>query len=242
MISKAQIKLITSLHQKKYRTKTGLFLAEGRKIVADLYQAGLELSALYTTETADYPQELTHTITEKELKKISALSQANTQLAVFKMPEGQALPSEGRILALDAVRDPGNLGTIIRLCDWFGIAHLVCSTDTVDAFNPKVVQATMGSIARVQLHYTDLPAYLANWSGTVWGADMKGAAAYSVSWPEDLVLVMGNEANGLSDAVRAVLSDTISIPSHRNATGAESLNVAMATSILLSELRRPTGT
>jgi len=241
LISKAQIKLITSLHQKKYRTKTGLFLAEGPKLISDLWEAGVELTAIYTTEHVNYPEDLVHTITALELKKISALKQANTQLAVFKMPNPTSMPSAGVVLALDAVRDPGNLGTIIRLCDWFGVAQLVCSADTVDAYNPKVIQATMGSIARVKVHYTDLSNFLQTWSGTVWGADMQGSSVYQVQWPQDVVLVMGNEANGLSPEVRTQLSDTLSIPSHKQVTGAESLNVAMATSILLNELRRPTG-
>lgn len=240
MISKAQIKLITSLHQKKYRIKTGTFLAEGPKIIADLYQAGLRLESLFSTEETTYPPELVQTISPAEIKKISALKQANTQLAVFHMPKTIALPASGLVLALDAVRDPGNLGTIIRLCDWFGIKQLVCSFDTVDVYNPKVVQATMGSIARVQVHYTDLPGFLHSWGGVVWGAHMEGKSVYAANWPKDLVLVMGNEANGLSQAVRSELDATVAIPSHQDTTGAESLNVAMATSILLSELRRPT--
>lgn len=241
MLSKAQIKLIRSLHQKKYRIKSGRFIAEGPKVITDLFDAGLEMSALYTTQVVDYPDSLTHLVEPAILKKLSALNQANTQLALFKIPEHQALPTVGPVLALDAIRDPGNLGTIIRLCDWFGITDLVCSSDTVDTYNPKTVQATMGSIARVRVHHTDLVEFLDTWEGLVWGADMEGNSAYTAQWPDDVVLVMGNEANGLSGAVRELLNDRICIPPHGNSTGAESLNVAMATSVLLSELRRPTG-
>ena len=177
-------------------------------------------------------------ISEKELVKISSLKSPNKTLAVFHIPD----PVPLRLYVtgfwlLDGVKDPGNLGTIIRLCDWFGIKHLVCSTDTVDCFNPKVLQATMGSIARVNTVYTNLDVLIEKSDVPVLGAFMEGESVYELNWPSRGMLIMGNEAHGISKKLELMLHKKVSIPQYGKAS-AESLNVATATAILLNELRR----
>lgn len=193
---------------------------------------------LYTTETFNIDAKLEVLITESELKKISFLTTPNTALAVFEIPKPKKIQENSLIVALDAVRDPGNLGTIIRLCDWFGISDLVCSTETVDCFNPKVVQATMGSITRVNISYLDLNQFLSDTKLPVFGAFMEGANVYETTLINKGVLVMGNEANGISKTIEALINNKISIPRFGNIQATESLNVATATAILLSEFKR----
>ena len=238
MLSKSQIKLITSLKQKKYRQQHGFFVVEGVKTIKELLQSHLQLHALYTIETFNIDAKDEILITENDLKRISFLTTPNKALAVFKIPEAKAINNNGLIVALDAVRDPGNLGTIIRLCDWFGVTDLVCSKETVDCFNPKVIQATMGSITRVNISYIDLEVFLKESKVSVFGAFMDGKNVYKEQLPETGVLVMGNEANGVSKEVEAIISEKISIPRFGDTQVTESLNVATATAILLSEFRR----
>ena len=161
MVSKNQIKLITSLQQKKYRQIHQLFIAEGVKVIQELLNANFELNHLYETTALfeNLPPDKKTLISESDLKKISCLSTPNNCLALFQIPSQQRSIENGLIVVLDDIRDPGNLGTIIRLCDWFGIEQLVCSEQTVDVYNPKVVQATMGSISRVNIFYLDLEKY-----------------------------------------------------------------------------------
>ncbi|MCW8979766.1 MAG: RNA methyltransferase [Altibacter sp.] len=241
MISKSQIKLITSLRQKKYRDKTGLFVAEGPKVILELLKAGFELHGLFSSEVITRPKENHYQISEAELKKISFLSTANTALAVFTIPTAAPLNEKGWVLALDAVRDPGNLGTLIRLCDWFGIRQLICSKDTADCYNPKVIQATMGSITRVSVHYVELTDYLQKTTLPVFGACMEGTNVYKKTWPREGILVLGNEANGISGPVMKLLQEQVTIPQFGVKQETESLNVATAGAILLSEVRRSTG-
>ncbi len=170
---------------------------------------------------------------------MSGLQSPNTVLGVFHIPRESPLDFQDWILALDAVRDPGNLGTIIRLCDWYGIGQLVCSPDTVDCYNPKTLQATMGSIARVKVVYAELERVF-NQSGTpVFGAFIGGEPVYEADFPQSGILLMGSEAHGISDSLAKMVGRRIGIPPFGK-PGAESLNVAMATAILLHELRRPT--
>ena len=163
MISKNQIKLITSLQQKKYRQSHQLFIAEGVKVIQELLLSNFVLEHLYSTEQLFEAVEFSKKtrVSEEELKRISSLSTANNCLALFKIPKEQPVQTNALIVALDDIRDPGNFGTIIRLCDWFGISQIVCSNETVDVFNPKVIQATMGSISRVNVTYLDLSIFLA---------------------------------------------------------------------------------
>jgi RNA methyltransferase, TrmH family len=240
MVSKNQIKLITSLQQKKYRISNQLFFAEGVKVIQELLQSNFELEHLYTTqfdfeEVSGSKKSLIH---ENDLKKISALATPNSCLAVFKIPEEKAIINSGLIIALDDVRDPGNLGTILRLCDWFGIEQVVCSKETVDIYNPKVVQATMGSITRVNVAYVDLCEYILATKLPVFGTFMDGENIYKNNLPQEAVIVMGNEANGISKAIEEIAKNRLSIPRFGDLQKTESLNVATATGIILSEFKR----
>jgi TrmH family RNA methyltransferase len=240
MLSKNQIKLITALQQKKYRQSHGLFFAEGAKVISELLQSSFELDHLFETEPlfAEVSATKKSTITQAELQKISALSTANNCLAVFKVPTQNPIRQEGLIVALDDIRDPGNLGTIMRLCDWFGIHELVCSHETVDVFNPKVVQATMGSLARVAIHYLDLGKFLGETKLPVFGTFMDGKNIYTETLPNQGVIVLGNEANGISPEIQKTVTKKIAIPRFGKLQQTESLNVATAAAIVLSEFRR----
>ncbi|SIS94532.1 RNA methyltransferase, TrmH family [Zobellia uliginosa] len=239
MVSKNQIKLVKSLHQKKYRNRHNLFVAEGRKVVSELVASDFKVNAVYSTdaEIEVGAAGLVELVSEAELKKMSALTTPNKVLGVFEIPKARKPDLTGWVVVLDDVRDPGNLGTIIRLCDWFGIEHLICSLNTVDCYNPKTLQATMGSISRVNIGYTDLPTFLEGVSVEIYGAFMDGESVYTKTMPESGILVMGNEANGVSKEVEALVSRKISIPQFGKST-TESLNVATATAILLNEIRR----
>ncbi len=238
MLSKSQIKLITSLKQKKYRQQHGFFVVEGVKTIKELLRSDLKLHKLYTTETFNIDAKDEIIISETDLKRITYLKTPNKALAIFEMPESKVINNNQLIVALDAVRDPGNLGTIIRLCDWFGVKDLICSKETVDCFNPKVIQATMGSITRVNISYIDLEQFLKESKVPVFGAFMDGEIVYKKELPEKGILIMGNEANGVSKEIEAIISEKISIPRFGDIQATESLNVATATAILLSEFKR----
>ena len=258
MLSKNTIKLIRQLEQKKHRLRTGLFVAEGPKVVGDLLLAGMEPEYLMATDMWMPPVGHEHTtapgvftlVSDEELQKLSFLQHPQQVLAVLHIPSAAlaqeySLPREADsptlprlVLALDGVQDPGNLGTIIRLADWFGISLVVCSPDTADAWSPKVVQATMGSIARVKLVYTDLKEYLNSSPLPVCGTLLDGDDIYSTELPREAIIVMGNEGNGISTEIRQLVSKPLLIP--RFQPGAESLNVAIATAITCAEFRRRT--
>jgi len=240
MVSKNQIKLITSLQQKKYRTINKLFFAEGVKVIQELLDSNFELEHLYSTQNdfEEVPASKRSLIHETDLRKISALATANTCLAVFKIPVEKEIKESGLIVALDSIRDPGNLGTILRLCDWFGVKEIVCSKETVDLYNPKVVQATMGSIARVNVSYVDLNSFIAATDLPVYGTFMDGLNIYKTTLPEAGIVVMGNEANGISKELEQLIKNKLSIPRFGEIQKTESLNVATATAIILSEFRR----
>lgn len=239
-LSKNHIKLITSLRQKKYRLKHNLFVAEGVKVVAEFLNSSFELAAIFSTETSlfEVGDSKMFLITENELRKISQLKSPNKVVALFKIPENKNFKDEGLTLALDDINDPGNLGTIIRLCDWFGVSELICSKNTVDCYNTKVVQASMGSLTRVRVVYADLIPFLEGAKREVFIADMDGENIYTTSLPKGGILVMGNEANGISDEVKRLGKSHICIPRFGKVQQTESLNVATATAILLSEFRR----
>ena len=193
MVSKNQIKLISSLHQKKFRTVNQLFVAEGVKVIQELLDARFELVHIYATERLfnGIVSEKFSLISKEDLQKISALAVANNCLAVFKIPVVKNFEEKGLIVALDSVRDPGNLGTILRICDWFGVQQIICSPDTVDLYNPKVIQATMGSIARVNCIYTDLVPVLEQSTLPVFGTFMDGKNIYKSDLPNEVIIVMG---------------------------------------------------
>lgn len=240
MVSKNQIKLITSLQQKKYRLINQLFFAEGIKVIQELVKSNFELVHLYTTQNdfEEVSNDKKTIISENDLKKISALATPNTCLAIFKIPTEKKTNESGLILALDSIRDPGNLGTILRLCDWFGIEQLICSKDAVDIYNPKVVQATMGSIARVNVNYVDLESFIDKTKLAIFGTFMEGNNIYKTDLPQEGIIVMGNEANGISPELERLIKNRLTIPRFGTLQKTESLNVATATAIILSEFRR----
>lgn len=238
MLSKNQVKLIQKLHHKKYRNELNLFIVEGKKSINEFLQAGYTPQLLIATEafTTNVPQHLITPVTKDELRKVSTLQNPDEGLAVFEQPKHKGILQEGVIVALDNVQDPGNLGTIIRLCDWFGVETLLCNTQTVDCYNPKVVQATMGSLTRVAVHYLDLAAFLTTTALPVYTMDLEGENLYTATFPKDCILILGNEANGISSEVRALSNEVITIPRFSQHQRTESLNVAMAGAIILSEV------
>ena len=238
MLSKNQVKLIQKLHQKKYRNELNLFIVEGKKSINEFLQAGYTPQLLIATEafTTNVPQHLITPVSKDELRKVSALQNPDEGLAVFQQPKHKGILQEGVIVALDNVQDPGNLGTIIRLCDWFGVETLLCNTQTVDCYNPKVVQASMGSLTRVAVHYLDLAAFLTTTVLPVYTMDLEGENLYTATFPKDCILILGNEANGISAEVRALSNEVITIPRFSKHQRTESLNVAMAGAIILSEV------
>ena len=240
MVSKNQIKLISSLHQKKYRIAHQLFIAEGVKGINELLQSNFELEHLYVTidEFKSVSTTQKTVISDADLKKISALTTPNTCLAVFKIPKEKPVLNKGLIVALDTIRDPGNMGTILRLCDWFGINQVVCSKETVDLYNPKVVQATMGSIARVNVNYLNLKDFLETTSLPIYGTFMDGEDLYNSEITNEGNIILGNEANGISKEIEELVTKRITIPRFGNLQQTESLNVATATAIVLSEFKR----
>lgn len=235
-ISKAQIKWVRSLQQKKHRDVEGVFVAEGDKCVNDLRTA-FELLMLITPDNA----------TSMEIEQMSSLRTPQGVIGVFKQRSTDDIDiSTNRRLfvALDGVQDPGNLGTIIRTCDWFGIYDIVCSRDTADCYNPKVVQATMGALSRVRVHYVnDLSQVLSDYRHAgypIYGTLLDGKNMYetdSIPSKTHGVIVMGNEGNGISSKVREKITHPLFIPSYQNACS-ESLNVGIATAIVLAEFRR----
>jgi TrmH family RNA methyltransferase len=240
MVSKNQIKLITSLQQKKYRIANQMFFAEGIKVIQELLLSNFELVHLYTTQNdfGTVSNDKKTVIDEGDLKKITSLATPNTCLAVFKMADEKPVINTGLIVALDSIRDPGNMGTILRLCDWFGVQQIVCSKETVDLYNPKVVQATMGSITRINVSYLDLSDYISSSKMPVFGTFMDGDNIYKSILPQNAIIIMGNEANGISKEIENRIKNRLSIPRFGTIQKTESLNVATATGIVLSEFKR----
>lgn len=258
MISKNQIKYVHQLELKKFRKQEGLFIAEGHKVVGDLLKAGYEPKQLYATKSwlntidacivsktggLDTGQYDVIEVTDEELTRLSLQQHPQQVLGLFRIPQEKPEPSaiaNQLSLFLDNVQDPGNLGTIIRIADWFGIGTIFCSDGTVDAWNPKVVQATMGSIARVQLIYMNaqqLFELLPN-DYPVYGTFLDGENIYTQHLSQHGLIVMGNEGNGISDHVRAHVTNKLLIPDFHQGPTADSLNVAIATAITCSEFRR----
>lgn len=247
MLSNAQIKLVKSLHQKKNREQMHLFIAEGKKMVDELLDSKhIEILHIYASGNYFGNKPFTK-VTEAEMKKISALTTPPNILAVCKTPADNSVMPELQkelVLVLDDIRDPGNLGSIIRIADWFGINYIFCTSECVDAYNPKVVQASMGSIARVHLDYKNLRNLLQDCRDKqipVYGAKLDGTNVLSTPLTPNGVLIIGNESNGISAEVSNYITDSIKIPSYQlsgKTTSAESLNAAMATGILCAEFRR----
>lgn len=249
MVSKNRVKFVHSLELKKNRKKEGVFLAEGSKIILELLQC---MECTWLAHTPDFECPTTtrfkigaiDTCTDDELRKLSLLTTPQDVIATFKLP-GYECPThileKELCLALDGVQDPGNLGTIIRLADWFGINHIFCSTQTADAFSPKTIQATMGAISRVQIHYTDLVELVDSLPvGTpVYGTLLDGENIYSQELENRGLLIMGNEGNGLTPEIRERVNAKLFIPNFpKDRETSESLNVGVATAIVCAEFRR----
>ncbi|SFF94443.1 RNA methyltransferase [Prevotella sp. KH2C16] len=245
MLSKAKIKYIRSLGQKKNRQQERVFVAEGPKVVGELLKSRPAKLIVHTSvwKKTDFAADEHLEVTEEELRKTSFLQHPQEVLAIFPMFEGAtpALAVNDLSLALDGVQDPGNLGTIIRIADWFGISQIYCSTDTADVYNPKVIQATMGSIARVHVSYTDLKELIDSLPEDfpVYGTFLGGNNIYHEALSEKGLVVMGNEGNGISPEIREKINRKLLIPNFpEGRETAESLNVAIATAITCSEFRR----
>ena len=246
MLSKNQIKKLRSLQRKKERRSSGLYVVEGKKIVDEILQTNPTWFELFATTTwfDEHKQlaslENSFMITEKELAQVSTLKTPNEVLLVLKQCteiDFSVVKSAQLVLALDGIKDPGNMGTIIRLADWFGVQHILCTSDSVDQYNPKTVQSAMGSINRVQLHYGDLKDMLsALESHAVYACDLDGDSIYTTSFEKQSILLMGSESHGISNDILNLVNKKITIPTFSK-SGIDSLNVATATAIVLSEFR-----
>lgn len=240
MITRAEILSIKALGTKQGRDEQGAFIAEGEKLVGEILASPLRVRKVYQTRELF---DCGIMVSAKEMERISQLKSATSCLAVVDIPHtdiGVVEPRRSLVLALDRVQNPGNLGTIIRLADWFGIEDIVCTTDTADCFNPKVVQATMGAILRVRVHYTDLAEWLSQQEGAkVYGTFLEGTNIYNSALSPCGVVVMGNEGQGISESVARLVTDKLLIPPYpADRVGSESLNVAVATAVICSEFRR----
>ena len=250
MISKNRIKLIKSLDKKKSRQECGMFVAEGEKIVSDLLKSGFNPVEIYCTELLSYELNLSfkgmpvEPITYNELEKISFLKSPSSVIALFKIPNYKIdwveLQNELTVV-LDTIQDPGNLGTIVRISNWFGIKNIICSPECVDLYNPKTIQSTMASLSSVKVHYTSLSEFLnqaKQYNIPVYGTFMSGENIFTTSLSESGLILLGNEGKGLSQEVANFVTKKLTIPSYPGKVSAESLNVATATAIICAEFRR----
>ncbi len=250
MISQNKIKVINSLAKKKFREQHQMFIAEGEKLTLDLIDSQIKIKEIFFSIDWDHsdriPPEVKVTeTTDQYLKKISQLKTAPKVIALCEIPDYNENDSKilnSLVLALDEIQDPGNLGTIIRLADWFGIKNIVCSHHTVDAYNPKVVQATMGAIARVKIHYKNLAEFISlskEKNIPAYGTFLDGENIYQSEITNKGIVVMGNEGNGISSEIERLIDHKLLIPSFTtNPETSESLNVSTATAITLSEFKR----
>ena len=244
-MTKQEIQFVRSLADKRNRDQEGLFIAEGDKLISEIVASGLKVRNIYALEGHLTPH--AEQVSVKDMERISQLKTASTSLAVVEKPRHKTpatAPTDKLCIALDGVQNPGNLGTIIRLADWFGVEDIFCSEDCADCFNPKVVQATMGAIMRVKVHYLPLAEFLARTAAAdtpIYGTMLDGENIYSSSLSQNGVIVMGNEGKGVSAECARSFTHRLLIPSYpAERQGSESLNVAMATGIVCAEFRRRT--
>ena len=248
MLSRNKTKLIHSLKLKKFRERYGLFVAEGQKLVSDLVSAGAIINTIIGQEdwisTHKIQAKEIIYVTEKELKSVSQLKTISPVLALVEIPKISADPDfkNELVIGLDDIQDPGNLGTIIRTAHWFGIKNIVCSTGTVDCFNSKVIQSTMGSIASVNVIYTDLKNFILNNKSELWGVYgtfLDGQNIYQTEFPERGIIILGNEGSGIRPELESIIDYKLTIPNFTTkGTKPESLNVSVAASVICSEFRR----
>jgi TrmH family RNA methyltransferase len=245
MLSKSQISFVNALHQKKHRKEHGLFIAEGSKSIVEFTQSNYVVNTIFhTTQATPKLGKLSQKIklqevTDAELKKISSLTTPQDALALIHLPQRTLLLQEsfkGRfVIVLDGVQDPGNFGTIIRTADWFGISQIICSVDTVDAYNSKTVQASMGSLSRISIYYENLDKFLSEADMPIYGALLDGESLYDTNFGNEGFVILGNEGNGISETVKKLIDTRITIPRFG---AAESLNVAISAALICSELKR----
>ncbi|QDP86569.1 RNA methyltransferase [Chryseobacterium sp. SNU WT5] len=238
MLTAHKIKILQSLEKKKFRQKYNLFLVEGNKTIKEIPKSKYKIKELYCLNPHDFDNKDLNIveITTDQLKKISFLQNPKDSIAVCELIEHCINPHDEVQLILDGIQDPGNLGTIIRLADWFGIDQIICSEDTVDYYNPKVIQASMGSFLRVNIAYTSLETYFAENDTPIIGTDMVGENMYQYKFPQKFSLVLGNEGNGIRPEMKNLLTNRVTIPRFGNTKSTESLNVAMSAGIILSKI------
>lgn len=245
MLSKSQVSLLKSLQHKKERKQNGLFLVEGHKSVVEFINSDYRIDAIYHAASFD-PKMLNlsrkinlYNISVTDIERISSLKTPQEVVALVQIPQHPMLNNQKLkqkfSLVLDGVQDPGNMGTIIRTADWFGIADVICSEDTVDAYNPKVVQASMGSLARINVHYADIETVLTQVGLPIYGAMLQGENIYNTEFGDEGLLVMGNEGNGVRPGVERLIDKPVTIP---RLGKAESLNVGIATALFCAEISR----
>ncbi len=238
MLTAHKIKILQSLDKKKFRQKYNLFLVEGNKTIKEIPTSHYLINEIYSLNPSELSLgNITATeISAAELKKISFLQHPKDSVAVCEMREELVQKETGVQLILDGIQDPGNLGTIIRLADWFGISQIICSEDTADFYNPKVIQASMGSFLRVNIVYQNLENYLVENNQPIIGTDMDGTSFYDYEFPDNFNLVLGNEGNGIRPEIENLLTDKITIPRFGKSKATESLNVAMSAGIILGKI------
>ena len=225
------------MDKKKFRQKYNLFLVEGNKIIKELRKSSFKVKEIFSVNPSelDFSGVMVYQITERELQKISLLQHPKDSVAVCELQENKSIEAPVQ-LVLDNIQDPGNLGTIIRLADWFGIEQIICSPNSVDVYNPKVIQATMGSFTRVNVVYQEIEQILEEADCPVFGTDMVGKNLYSIDFPERFYLILGNEGNGIRPIIKKLVSDNITIPRFGKLQSTESLNVSMAAGIILGQI------
>ena len=235
MITKNQIKLIKSLRLKKNRIQSGFFVAEGEKIVDELLKSDLEAVNIFSISEKYKNLKNYISINSTQLKQISNLKSPNNVLGIFKIPANKEIDFNSNIVALEEINDPGNLGTIIRLCDWFGIKDIICSKNSVDCYNPKVVQSSMGSISRVSISYMEFDNLISSVSYNTVAADLNGKSLKEHIFSKNQIIFFGNESNGFSQKVSSNIKTKITIQRYND--NVESLNLASSVAIVLSELK-----
>ena len=234
MLSQQEIKLINALKIKKYRTKYSQFIAEGDKIIKELIDKGMEVVHIYSTHPEEFNVKEIKKVSEADLKKVTALQHPNHSLAVFSIPTATFnIDDKEWIVVLDDIQDPGNMGTIIRTCDWFGVKKIICSEGCVDAYNPKVVQASMASIASVQIQEINLEEILMDSKLPIYGAVLNGSDYRQQLFNQKGFILIGNEGHGIRQSLQEKINYPITIPKKGSA---ESLNAAIATALILDKL------
>ena len=239
MLSKNDIKLIKSLKYKKQRYLNKMFVVEGKKSVSEFINSKFDLHKLFSINISEFSINNVIQVSQDDLEKISFLSNPDDHLAIFKIPNEKPLNKNNLLVGLESINDPGNLGTIIRTCEWFGVKDIVCSLDSVDCYNPKVVQSAMGSLSRINITYLDLTTFLKSESLNRFGTFINGESVYENKISTDNgIVVFGNEANGISSNLRSLIDVELTIPRFNNKSYPESLNLSNSLGIILSEFSR----